>query len=64
MGVGVDDPRSGGAVDSRCLRFGLGPKVAPAGCGVRLDREYDRANGEGGGMERSRVTDLRVANEA
>lgn len=49
----------GGAVRSR-LRFGLGPKVAPDGCGVRLMRERLRAKGDGGGMDFSLVMDLRM----
>ena len=51
----------GGALASRVLRLGLGPNVAPAGWGVALYRVKLRANGEGGGIERSRVVDLRTA---
>jgi hypothetical protein len=55
-GVPVGDgPRRGGAVDSRVLRFGLGPKVAPAARGVKLERESERAKGDGGGIEESLV---------
>lgn len=52
----------GGEVKCLGLRLGLGPKVAPAGWGVMLTREKPRAKGEGGGMERSLVVDLRVGN--
>lgn len=54
----MDDPRRGGAVDSRALRLGLGPKVAPVASWLKPDRERDRAKGDGGGIEISRVKNV------
>lgn len=58
-GVAVEEPRRGGAVDSRVLCITVGPKEAPGANGATLEREYERAKGDGGGIERSRVIDRR-----